>query len=116
MTTPPGRSTGPCSIEEVSRLLDHSSLSITTTCLRRLVGQEDHGWGRVAEAIGVWKPIGSHHHLSFEGEVRDYARFSQGDIGDHFGHAPCWFEAERPLAGLHSEAYRGDSSRRRSEL
>jgi hypothetical protein len=41
------------SIEEVSRFLDHSSLAVTTTYLRRLEGQEDKGWGRVAEAIGV---------------------------------------------------------------
>jgi len=41
------------SIEDVSRFLDHSSLAVTTTYLRRLEGQEDHGWGRVAEAIGV---------------------------------------------------------------
>jgi hypothetical protein len=33
--------------------LDHSSLTVTTTYLRRLEGQEDLGWGRVAEAIGV---------------------------------------------------------------
>jgi integrase len=37
------------SIEEVSRFLDHSSLAVTTTYLRRLEGR----WGRVAEAIGV---------------------------------------------------------------
>ena len=41
------------SIEDVSRFLDHSSLAVTTTYLRRLEGQEDHGWGRVAEAIGL---------------------------------------------------------------
>ena len=41
------------SIEEVSRFLDHSSLAVTTTYLRRLEGQEDQGWGKVAEAIGV---------------------------------------------------------------
>src|SRR5660398_247697 len=41
------------SIEDVSRFLDHTSLAVTTTYLRRLEGQEDHGWGRVAEAIGV---------------------------------------------------------------
>ena len=41
------------SIEEVSRFLDHSSLAVTTTYLRRLEGQEDLGWGKVAEAIGV---------------------------------------------------------------
>ena len=41
------------SIEDVSRFLDHSSLAVTTTYLRRLEGQEDLGWGKVAEAIGV---------------------------------------------------------------
>jgi len=40
-------------IEDVSRFLDHSSLATTTTYLRRLEGQEDRSWGRVAEAIGV---------------------------------------------------------------
>jgi site-specific recombinase XerD len=41
------------SIEDVSRFLDHSSLAVTTVYLRRLEGQEDRSWGRVAEAIGV---------------------------------------------------------------
>ena len=41
------------SIEEVSRFLDHSSLAVTTTYLRRLEGQEDLSWRRVAEAIGL---------------------------------------------------------------
>src|SRR5205814_5067819 len=41
------------SIEDVSRFLDHSSLAVTTTYLRRLEGQEDRSWSRVAEAIGV---------------------------------------------------------------
>ena len=41
------------SIEEVSRFLDHSSLAVTTTYLRRLEGQEDGGWSKVAEAIGL---------------------------------------------------------------
>ena len=41
------------SIEDVSRFLDHSSLAVTTIYLRRLEGQEDKGWGKVAEAIGV---------------------------------------------------------------
>jgi len=40
------------SVEDVSRFFDHSSLAVTTTYLRRLEGQEDRGWGRVAEAIG----------------------------------------------------------------
>ena len=41
------------SVEEVSRFLDHSSLAVTTIYLRRLEGQEDRSWGRVAEALGV---------------------------------------------------------------
>ena len=41
-------------IEEVSRFLDHSSLAVTTTYLRRLEGQEDKSWAKVAEAIGIW--------------------------------------------------------------
>jgi len=41
------------SIEDVSQFLDHSSLAITSVYLRRLENQEDRGWGRVAEAIGV---------------------------------------------------------------
>ena len=41
------------SVEEVSRFLDHSSLAVTTTYLRRLEGQEDKSWVKVAEAIGL---------------------------------------------------------------
>jgi integrase/recombinase XerC len=41
------------SIEDVSRFLDHSSLAVTSTYLRRLEGEEDRGWSKVAEAIGV---------------------------------------------------------------
>jgi integrase/recombinase XerC len=41
------------SVEDVSRFLDHSSLAVTTVYLRRLEGQEDRNWGKVAEAIGV---------------------------------------------------------------
>ena len=41
------------SIEEVSRFLDHSSLAVTTTYLRRLEGQQDRSWAKVAEAIGM---------------------------------------------------------------
>src|SRR5215213_7809305 len=41
------------SVETVSAFLDHSSLAVTTTYLRRLEGQEDHGWSAVAEAIGA---------------------------------------------------------------
>jgi site-specific recombinase XerD len=40
-------------IEEVSRFLDHSSLAVTTTYLRRLEGQEDKSWEKVAVAIGL---------------------------------------------------------------
>ena len=40
-------------IEDVSRFLDHSSLAVTTTYLRRLEGQADRSWAKVAEAIGV---------------------------------------------------------------
>ncbi len=41
------------SIEDVSRFLDHSSLAVTSVYLRRLEGQADLGWAKVAEAIGV---------------------------------------------------------------
>jgi len=41
------------SVEEVSRFLDHSSLAVTTVYLRRLEGQEDRSWHKVAEALGV---------------------------------------------------------------
>jgi integrase len=41
------------SVETVSAFLDHSSLAVTTTYLRRLEGVEDQSWERVAEAIGV---------------------------------------------------------------
>ena len=40
-------------VEDVSRFLDHSSLAVTTTYLRRLEGQEDKGWVEMAAAIGV---------------------------------------------------------------
>ncbi|MFO7531588.1 MAG: hypothetical protein R6W93_03945 [Candidatus Limnocylindrales bacterium] len=36
------------SVETVSAFLDHSSLAVTTTYLRRLEGVEDHSWERVA--------------------------------------------------------------------
>lgn len=39
--------------EDVSRFLNHTSLAVTTRYLRRLEEQEDHGWERVAESIGV---------------------------------------------------------------
>jgi site-specific recombinase XerD len=41
------------SVEQVSRFLDHSSLAVTTTYLRRIEGQEDPGWASVAEALGL---------------------------------------------------------------
>lgn len=41
------------SVEAVSAFLDHSSLAVTTTYLRRLEGHEDAGWGAVATAIGA---------------------------------------------------------------
>jgi site-specific recombinase XerD len=41
------------SVEEVSRFLDHSSLAVTTTYLRRLEGQEDRSWEKVALSIGL---------------------------------------------------------------
>jgi integrase len=41
------------SIEDVSRFLDHSSLAVMTTYLRRLEGQEDKSWEKAAEAIGI---------------------------------------------------------------
>ena len=40
-------------VEQVSSFLDHSSLAVTTTYLRRLEGVEDHAWREVAVAIGV---------------------------------------------------------------
>ena len=42
------------SVEEVSRFLDHSSLMVTSVYLRRLEGDRDQSWSKVAEAIGVW--------------------------------------------------------------
>jgi site-specific recombinase XerD len=41
------------SVEQVSQFLDHSSLAVTTVYLRRLEGQQDQTWGKVAAAIGV---------------------------------------------------------------
>ena len=41
------------SVEDVSRFLDHSSLAVATTYLRRLEGEEDRSWTKVAEAIGI---------------------------------------------------------------
>lgn len=39
--------------EAVSAFLDHSSLAVTTTYLRRLEGQRDSAWIGVAQAIGA---------------------------------------------------------------
>ena len=41
------------SVEAVSAFLDHSSLAVTTTYLRRLEGVEDRAWREVAVLIGV---------------------------------------------------------------
>ena len=41
------------SVEAVSAFLDHSSLAVTSTYLRRLDGQDDRGWSAVADAIGA---------------------------------------------------------------
>lgn len=41
------------SVETVGVFIDHSSLAVTTTYLRRLEGVEDHSRERVAEAIGA---------------------------------------------------------------
>jgi site-specific recombinase XerD len=41
------------SVEDVSRFLDHSSLAVTSTYLRRLEGEQDRAWPGVASAIGV---------------------------------------------------------------
>jgi integrase/recombinase XerC len=40
-------------IEDVSRFLDHSSLAVTTVYLRRLEGEQDKSWQKVAESIGL---------------------------------------------------------------
>ncbi len=39
------------SVEQVSRFLDHSNLAVTTTYLRRLEGDEDTGWRKVAALL-----------------------------------------------------------------
>ena len=41
------------SIEDVSRFLDHSTLAVTTTYLRRLEGEQDAAWPRVAGSLGL---------------------------------------------------------------
>jgi site-specific recombinase XerD len=40
-------------VEDVSRFLAHSRLAVTTVYLRRLEGEQDKSWAKVAEAIGV---------------------------------------------------------------
>ncbi len=40
-------------VEDVSRFLDHSSLAVTTVYLRRLEGEQDRSWAKVAQAIGM---------------------------------------------------------------
>ncbi|MGD0855795.1 MAG: site-specific integrase [Dehalococcoidia bacterium] len=40
-------------VEDVSRFLDHSSLAVTTVYLRRLEGEQDRSWAKVAESIGL---------------------------------------------------------------
>jgi hypothetical protein len=39
--------------QSASHFLDHSSLAVTTVYLRRLEGQHDEGWAKVAAAIGA---------------------------------------------------------------
>ena len=41
------------SVESVSQFLDHSSLAVTTTYLRRLEGQRDSAWQGVAHVLGL---------------------------------------------------------------
>jgi len=41
------------SIEQVSRFLDHSNLAVTTVYLRKLEGDRDNRWQRVAAELGV---------------------------------------------------------------
>ena len=41
------------SVESVSQFLDHSSLAVTTTYLRRLEGERDTAWHGVANILGV---------------------------------------------------------------
>ena len=41
------------SVESVSQFLDHSSLAVTTTYLRRLEGERDAAWQNVATVLGV---------------------------------------------------------------
>ena len=41
------------SVESVSQFLDHSSLAVTTTYLRRLEGERDAAWQGVATGLGL---------------------------------------------------------------
>jgi hypothetical protein len=47
------------SVVNVRHSLDHSLLAVTTVYLRRLEGQEDRAWERVAVALGIMKPGGA---------------------------------------------------------
>jgi site-specific recombinase XerD len=40
-------------VESVSQFLDHSSLAVTSVYLKRLEGQEDRSWDKVATALGI---------------------------------------------------------------
>jgi len=40
-------------VEAASAFLDHSSLQVTSVDLRRLEGEAEGSWGKVAAAIGV---------------------------------------------------------------
>jgi len=42
-------------VEDVSRFLDHSNLAVTTVYLRKLEGEQDRSWAKVAQAIGVYQ-------------------------------------------------------------
>ena len=57
------------SVEAVSAFLDHSSLAVTTVYLRRLEGDKDTSWSRVAEAIGPDVVGRSVHHRGWEGGI-----------------------------------------------
>jgi integrase len=41
------------SVAYLSMFLDHSSPAVTTVYLRRLEGERDQGWAKVAQAIAV---------------------------------------------------------------
>jgi len=40
-------------VEDVSCFVDHISLAVTTVYLQRPEEQEDRGWQRVAEVLGI---------------------------------------------------------------